>query len=119
MLETLDHLRKNGRLTGLKAVVASVLNIKPVMSATEGVIIQLGSARGIRRALEKMIGYVIEQGVKTEEKLLAISHCNCLKRAEMVRDELLKRAKFRDIILLDTGGVSTLYAADGGIIVTL
>lgn len=119
VLETLEHLRKNGRLTGLKAVVASVLNIKPVMSAEEGVIIQLDQARGIQKALKKMIDYVIEHSKETKNDVLAIAHCNCLKRAEMVRDELLKRAKFRDIILVDTGGVSTLYAADGGIIVTL
>lgn len=119
VLETLEHLRKNGRLTGLKAVVASVLNIKPVMSAEEGVIIQLDQARGIQKALKKMIDYVIEHSRETKNDVLAIAHCNCLKRAEMVRDELLKRAKFRDIILVDTGGVSTLYAADGGIIVTL
>lgn len=119
VLETLEHLRKNGRLTGLKAVVASVLNIKPVMSAEEGVIIQLDQARGIQKALRKMIDYVIAHSRETKNDVLAIAHCNCLKRAEMVRDELLKRAKFRDIILVDTGGVSTLYAADGGIIVTL
>lgn len=119
VLETLEHLRKNGRLTGLKAVVASVLNIKPVMSAEEGVIIQLDKARGVQKALGKMIDYVVAHSKETKNDVLAISHCNCLKRAEMVRDELLKRAKFRDIILLDMGGVSTLYAADGGIIVTL
>ncbi len=119
VLESLDHLRKNGRLTGIKAIVASVLNIKPVMSAKEGVIIQLAQARGIKKALDKMVDYVIAQGVRTEEKILAISHCNCRKRAEMVCDALLKRATFRDIILIDTGGISTLYAADGGVIVTL
>ena len=119
VLESLDHLRKNGRLTGLKAMVVSVLNIKPVMSSRDGVIIQLDQARGIQKALKKMVRHIIDQGVDTEKKILAISHCNCRQRAEMVRDELLKMASFRDIILVDTGGISTLYAADGGIIVTL
>ena len=47
VLETLDFLRKNGRLTGIQAVVASVLNIKPVMGADKGTIIKLDQARGI------------------------------------------------------------------------
>ena len=34
VLETLDTLRKNGRLSNLKAVVASALSIKPVMGST-------------------------------------------------------------------------------------
>ena len=34
VLEDLDTLRKNGRLTGIKSLVAGALNIKPVMGAT-------------------------------------------------------------------------------------
>ena len=45
LLESLEALRKNGRLTGLKAMVATALSIKPVMGATpEGTICQLRSA---------------------------------------------------------------------------
>ena len=50
LLESLEALRKNGRLTGLKAMVATALSIKPVMGATpEGTICQLGQARGMQR----------------------------------------------------------------------
>ena len=46
VLETLDTLRKNGRLTGIKAFVATALNIKPVMGSTpEGTFIR--SDRGV------------------------------------------------------------------------
>ena len=56
VLETLDTLRKAGRLSNLKAFVASTLNIKPVMGSTdEGSIQQLGQARGMKRALAKMV----------------------------------------------------------------
>ena len=54
VLETLDTLRKAGRLSNLKAFVASTLNIKPVMGSTdEGSIQQLGQARGIKRHLPR------------------------------------------------------------------
>ena len=56
VLETLDTLRKNGRLSNLKALVAGALNIKPVMGSTpEGAICQLSQARGMNKALEKMV----------------------------------------------------------------
>ena len=52
VLESLDNLRKNGRLSAVKALVATALNIKPVMGATDqGVITQLGQARGMQKAL--------------------------------------------------------------------
>lgn len=45
----------------------------------------------------------------TQEKVLAISHCNCEERAKAVRDMLLERASFKDVIILDTAGISSMY----------
>lgn len=120
VLETLDILRKNGRLTGLKAVVATALNIKPVMGATpEGTICQLSKARGIKKALVKLVDEIVKDLKDPEEKTLGISHCNCRKRAEYVRDILKEKADFRDVVILDTAGISSMYAADGGVIVVV
>ena len=130
VLETLDILKKNGRLKGLKAVVATALNIKPVMGSTpEGSIQQLSQARGIKKGLLLFAGCCMAAGLpdrelaanmkNTQEKILAISHCNCEERAKAVRDMLLERASFKDVIILDTAGISSMYAADGGVIVVV
>ena len=120
VLESLEALRKNGRLSNLKAFVANALNIKPVMGATSiGTICQLDQARGINRALKKMVEYIMKDLKNPAEKLLAISHCNCPERAKMVKEEILKHAAVKDVLILDTAGVSSLYASDGGIIVVV
>lgn len=120
VLETLDTLRKNGRLSGIKAIVASALNIKPVMGAKpEGIICQLGQARGMKRALAKMTDYILEDVERPEEKILAISHCNCKERALEVEKSLFAKAKFKSSFIIDTAGISTMYASDGGIIVVV
>jgi len=120
VLETLEMLRKNGRLSNVKALVASVLNIKPVMGSTkEGTIQQLDQARGINKALHKMVEIIKKAKPDSENRRLAISHCNCLDRALYLRDEMLKVMKFKEVLILDTAGISSLYAADGGIIVAL
>lgn len=120
VLENLETLRKNGRLSNLKAFVANALKIKPVMGATpEGTIIQLDQARGMNKALMKLVDYVVEQTESSQEKVLAISHCNCRERAEMVKDAIVQRIPVKDVVLLDTAGVSTMYANDGGIIVAI
>ncbi|MDY2814896.1 MAG: DegV family protein [Dorea sp.] len=120
VLETLDILKKNGRLKGLKAVMATALNIKPVMGSTpEGTIKQLSQARGIKKALAKMVDEIIDKLKDSEGKILAISHCNCKERALAVKEMLLSKAKFKDVIILDTAGISSMYAADGGIIVVV
>lgn len=120
VLESLEALRKNGRLSTVKALVANALKIKPVMAGTkEGTIIQLDQARGINRAIMRMVDHVAETTIRSEKKILAIAHCNCPARAQMVKDALLKRMKCRDVIVIDTAGVSSMYASDGGIIVVI
>ena len=119
VLDNLETLRKNGRLTGVKALVASTLNIKPIMQGDKGLIAQAGQAIGIKKALARMADMVVEKMEKTEERILMISHCNNLKRAETVRDLILKKVSFKEVKILDTAGISSLYAADGGVIVTV
>ena len=116
VLENLETLRKNGRLSRVKALVASALKVKPVMGATpEGTICQLDQARGIN----KVVDYVKEGENNSSDKILAISHCNCPERAQMVKEALLERMQVKDVIILDTAGVSSMYANDGGIIVAM
>ncbi len=120
VLESLETLRKNGRLSNLKAFVANTLNIKPVMGATkEGTICQLSQARGVNRALEKMVSTMIARTKNCEERILAISHCNCPERAKLVKEMAEKLARFKKIIVLGTAGVSSLYANEGGVIMAV
>lgn len=119
VLENLDTLRKSGRLTGLKAILTSVLNIKPVMGRTpEGNICKLDQARGIDKALLLMANMVKEDAYKPEERTLGIAHCNNYERAVFVKNEILKRVSFKDFFIVDTKGVSTMYAGDGGVIIS-
>lgn len=120
VLDNLDTLRKNGRLSAVKAIVASTLNIKPVMGATdEGVIIQLGQKIGIKKALVKMAECVITDKAKTPGRHLMISHCNAPKRAAYVKDILEKTGLFCAVDILDTAGISSMYANDGGVIIAV
>ena len=55
----------------------------------------------------------------SEQKILAIAHCNCLERAKEVKKMLEEKASFRDVIILDTAGISSMYASDGGVLVVV
>lgn len=120
VLETLETLRKNGRLSNLKAFVAGALNIKPVMGATpDGTIKQIGQARGMNMALKKMVDTMLSDVKDAKERTLAISHCNCPARAAAVREEIEKIESFKRIIVVDTAGISSMYASDGGVIMAV
>jgi DegV family protein with EDD domain len=114
VLETLEA----GRLSNLKALVANTLNIKPVMGSTkEGMIQQLGQARGMKKALNKMVEDMLKVTKNCENKVLAIAHCNCPERAQFVKEAVEKVAKFKKIV--NTAGVSSMYANDGGLIMAV
>lgn len=119
VLDNLETLRKNGRLTGVKALVASTLNIKPVMGAEKGTIIQRGQCIGIKKALSKMSDMIVSEVKVSTDKRLMITHCNAPKRAEAVRDMILAKVQFKEVIILDTAGISSMYANDGGVIVAV
>lgn len=118
VLDNLDTLRKNGRLSGVKALVASTLSIKPVMAGDQGSIVQLGQSVGIKKALAKMVDYVVRDVVDAEKKCLMITHCNNPERANSVKEQILAKVKFKDVLIMDTAGISSMYANDGGVIVT-
>ena len=119
VLESLDYLRKNGRLSGLQAFFATTLNIKPVMAGDRGVIVKVDQARGMTKALQRMCDHAVRSVEDTRERVLVIAHCNCPERARFVKEEMEKRGSFRDVVITETAGVATVYANDGGIVIAL
>ena len=116
VLEDLDNLRKNGRLSKLQALVTSTLHIKLLLGATpEGEICKKGQALSVKQAMSKMTALMAADPGHVGKRL-AIVHCNCLERAYHLRELILKQCRFSDIIIGETGGISTVYANDGGIV---
>lgn len=119
VLESLDTLRKNGRLSGLQAFFATALNIKPVMGADKGVIIKLDQSRGISKALQRMCDIAVKSAGDTSGRRAVVCHVNNPERAEYVKTELEKRGHFKEIVITNAAGVATVYANDGGIVLAI
>lgn len=118
VLETLEMLRRNGRLSNVTAMLVNALNIKLVMTSDgNGQIDKHSQARGMKKAIEKLADAVHDDAVEPTKRTLFISHCNNAERAEQVKEALLKKTSFHNVVIAETGGVSSLYAADGGIVV--
>ncbi len=117
VLESLENLRKNGRLTKLQSVITGALKIKLLMAATpEGEICKLGQALTIKQALTKMMDKIAADAAHVG-RTLAICHCNCLERAFQVKAMAEAKCKFAHILITEAGGVTSVYAYDGGIVV--
>jgi len=116
VIESLEPLRKNGRLSGMTAFFATALNIKPIMGTSLGSIVKLDQARGINKALSKMISLALKDTKNVAEETVVITSINNNARGQQVKKEF-EEAGFKNVIVTEAMGVATVYAGDGGIIV--
>lgn len=118
ILESLDNLMKAGRISKTMGHIASMLSIKPIMGGDEdGTIKLVEKVRGSKRAFKRLVDIIGEQGENFEDKILGIAHCNALEKAEELKRSVEEKYNFKEIIIVETAGLSTAYANDGGIIV--
>ncbi|MGI5985975.1 MAG: DegV family protein [Oscillospiraceae bacterium] len=120
ILETLEVFRKNGRLNHLQSIITGALKLKLVMGGDEnGNICVRGKALSMDRAIIKMAEQIGEKckGMDMSESSLYITHCKCPDRARRARDAIMERVNFKDCVILKAGGISTIYANAGGMII--
>jgi DegV family protein with EDD domain len=71
-VDTLEYLRKGGRIGGAQAFLGSVLSIKPVISVVDGVVEPAGKVRTRSKALQSVIDHVPEGKVE----MISVLHAN-------------------------------------------
>ncbi|WP_326974517.1 DegV family protein [Caproicibacter sp. BJN0012] len=117
VLERYDNLQKNGRLNRIAGKLISVLNIKLMMGSDgNGNIALYAKLKGINQMVEKFLSLIENSGKKTDGENLVISHCNNPGLAERLKAAIEQRYHFKEIFIVPTGGISSLYADDGGIV---
>ena len=116
VLDNLDNLKKNGRLTKVQALLTGALRIKLVMGSTpEGEICKHGQALSVKQALSKLTD-LMSNDDNHRGRVLCISHCQCPDRAEYLKTLALKCCDFREILITETRGISSYYANTGGVV---
>ena len=70
MVDTLEYLRKGGRISGAAAFAGGVLNIKPVVTCRDGELTVLGKARGSKKANNLLVEQISKDGVDFSMPLL-------------------------------------------------
>lgn len=119
VLEDLDVFRKNGRLNHLQALATSALRIKLVMGADrEGAIVVRAKGLGMPRAVTALVEHVkaLYAARPCPERTLVITQCAALERAEEIRGRILEACPFAASLICRSGGISTMYANAGGIV---
>ena len=86
-VDTLEYLKKGGRISSTKATVGSLLNIKPILEVKDGLVSQVGQVRGKKNVLNKMIEYVKERlGDDLEQEEIYIGYSDDIKETEKLTE---------------------------------
>ncbi len=118
ILENYDTFVDSGRLNPYVARIAKMLNIIPICGAENGKAVLKGQARGEKKAYEKLLNFIENEKVNTEERTLAINHIGCPEKAERARKLIMDKFRFKDYIIIPKAtGLCSLYADINGLII--
>ena len=110
-LDTLDNLKKGGRIGGAKAMLATVMSIKPLISITNGLVEEAGKQRTRSKALAHLVDILRNQEVPIER--LAVLNAQCADIDSFVA--MVKEVYTGEIIVGDIGAVIGTHAGQGTI----
>ena len=116
-IENVDNLQKNGRLNKVVATIITRMHIRPIMGADgDGNIALFSHARGDKQIVEKMTDIIKKSGRDTTGERMVITHCNNESLAATLKNEIVKLFNFKDIFVFPTGGLSSMYVNERGVI---
>ncbi len=87
--DTLKYLYMGGRIGMAKHLVATLLNIKPLIGMDQGTIVALGTARSRLKAYSKMVELMVDQLGEGARIKVAFTHCDALDQLELLRSKVL------------------------------
>jgi DegV family protein with EDD domain len=114
-LDTMEYLKRSGRVPGAVAALGGLLSIKPVIELVDGEVKAIGAVRTTKQADERILNFLLEQG---DLERLAILHTNAEPRAKQLLHELMKRVRKsipRDILFVNVTAVIGTHLGPNGL----
>ena len=118
-LETLENAIKGGRINPLAGKIINALNMKVIIKIGNGAVKPIDSARGFNNSIKKVVAKIDDIVANEKCTSLAIAHANCLEKAEKIREVILKKHSFEEVIISEIGSVMGTYASEGAILVSV
>jgi len=110
VVDTLTYLERGGRIGKARALLGSLLNVKPILQLKDGEVVPLGRARGRPQALSRLVELLERDGKVSQ---LAIMHGAARADAEQLRERVASRYPGVDIQLTEIGAVLGTHTGPG------
>ncbi len=102
-VETLDYLQKGGRISPAAKILANVLDISPILTIENGLVMNRDKVRGKKKIVSKMVDILKENADDTCGQEIIIMHGNVPEKAEKMKEVLFEKTSFRDVEIAEIG----------------
>ncbi|MDW7671317.1 MAG: DegV family protein [Bacillota bacterium] len=109
-VDTLDYLKKGGRLSNAGALIGNLLNIKPVIGLIDGTLQPVSKARGKKKAIQQMV-----QAVPPSSFLIHVAHVMAVDEATIVMNQLAEKFPDAEVVLFELGPVIGSHLGPGAL----
>lgn len=112
-VDDLNHLRRGGRVSAAKAVVGTMLGIKPVLHMSDdGKLVPMFNARGRKASMKMLVDKTIENARDFENQTIFINHSDSIEDAEKLKEMILE-AGAKDVRMGEIGPVVGAHCGRG------
>ncbi|WP_294389389.1 DegV family protein [uncultured Clostridium sp.] len=113
--ETLDYLKKGGRIGSAAALLGSLLQIKPILTVEDGKTTVFTKVRTKKKAIDKIVNTVLEQNLKSPIKGIIVHHINCQSEGQELADRLKNSLGLENVKIQSIGPIIGLHVGPGSI----
>ncbi|RKD22523.1 EDD domain protein, DegV family [Caminicella sporogenes DSM 14501] len=117
IVDNLDYLKMGGRLSATQAVVGKILNIKPILTMKDGLLIYEDKVRGKKKAIKWIIKWLKDNKINLKDKTIGIYHSNDLEYMLELKKAIIDNFDVGEIIVSKVGAVVGTHAGPGCIAV--
>lgn len=115
MLDTLENLKKGGRLSSSSAIIGKMLNLKPIIETKDGLVKMAAKVRGSKKGMNWMLEQLLAEYPEGYVDVIGIAHANNLEKMEEFRHLILKSIKVGTIYESEIGSVVGTHAGEGAV----
>jgi len=113
VVDTLEYLHKGGRIGGAKALLGSVLQIKPILTLKDGRVEPFEQQRTKRRALARLRELVLAECPRSEEAYLCVMHADAKEEAQALADDFAAELGLPEVPIYELPPAIVVHAGPG------
>ncbi|MBB6214574.1 DegV family protein with EDD domain [Anaerosolibacter carboniphilus] len=102
-VETLEYLKRGGRLSAAKAAIGTILNVKPILTIADGKVENLDKVRGSKKIIPRMIELAKERGIRKGCEIIGLAAGDNMEVLQILKEEIIREFEPKELVTTNIG----------------